>query len=347
MTELSDELLVAYVDGQLAREQTRAVDKVLIQDDVVAQRVEVLKDAHGRFERAFEAILAGEVGEIMANGPSVPMPASRPRGNGLVKIGIATAGIGLALFALVAGYGWPLVLPGLTTVNPTPPPQQQQPVVTPPASKQQVVTPPPAPLPKQAEIPPPIWQDEAMRAQALLSRASVEVGLESQGNRDLVAFQIGQAIGPAVRLPNLEAQGFKFMRAQLLRFDGRPLAQILYLGTEKAPLALYARRGGGETKPVVRREGAIGAVSWKGDGIAYLLAGEEDEATLLRLAEKIKHEPTASEPAPPPKLSDVSSEPNASGAEPPARKAADPIVTGSKPPAEPVMEEAEAPSLEE
>ena len=29
MTELSDELLVAYVDGQLVREQTRAVDKVL------------------------------------------------------------------------------------------------------------------------------------------------------------------------------------------------------------------------------------------------------------------------------------------------------------------------------
>ncbi len=26
MTELSDELLVAYVDGQLARKQTRAVD---------------------------------------------------------------------------------------------------------------------------------------------------------------------------------------------------------------------------------------------------------------------------------------------------------------------------------
>ena len=50
MTELSDELLVAYVDGQLVREQTRAVDKVLEHDDVVARRVEALKDAHGRFE---------------------------------------------------------------------------------------------------------------------------------------------------------------------------------------------------------------------------------------------------------------------------------------------------------
>lgn len=59
MTELSDELLVPYVDGQLVREQTRAVDKVLEQDDVIARRVDALKDAHDRLESAFEAILAG------------------------------------------------------------------------------------------------------------------------------------------------------------------------------------------------------------------------------------------------------------------------------------------------
>jgi anti-sigma factor RsiW len=109
MTELSDELLVAYVDGQLVREQTRAVDKVLEHDDVVARRVEALKDAHGRFESAFEAILAGELIEILAV-PMLPPRVKRKRGNGLAKIGIAVVGIGIALAALVGGYGWPLVL---------------------------------------------------------------------------------------------------------------------------------------------------------------------------------------------------------------------------------------------
>jgi anti-sigma factor RsiW len=118
MTELSDELLVAYVDGQLARDQTRAVDKVLDQDDVVAKRVEALKDAHSRFEFAFEAILAGEVGEVMANAPSLPVLERRPRGNGLAKIGLATVGLGLILYVLVAGYGCPLAIPGLGTVTP-------------------------------------------------------------------------------------------------------------------------------------------------------------------------------------------------------------------------------------
>jgi anti-sigma factor RsiW len=109
MTELSDELLVAYVDGQLVREQTRAVDKVLEHDDVVARRVEALKDAHGRFESAFEAILAGELIEILAV-PVLPPRVKRKSGNGLAKIGSAVVGIGIALAALVGGYGRPLVL---------------------------------------------------------------------------------------------------------------------------------------------------------------------------------------------------------------------------------------------
>ena len=83
MTELSDELLVAYVDGQLAREQTRAVDKVLEQDEVVARRVEALKEAHGRLEAAFEAILAGEMVEMLVaptcrHGPSASAATGFP-----------------------------------------------------------------------------------------------------------------------------------------------------------------------------------------------------------------------------------------------------------------------------
>jgi anti-sigma factor RsiW len=109
MTELSDELLVAYVDGQLVREQTRAIDKVLEHDDVIARRVDALKEAHGRFEAAFEAILAGEMIEILATPMLLPR-FKRKRRNGLAKVGLAVVGVGLALAALVGGYGWPQAL---------------------------------------------------------------------------------------------------------------------------------------------------------------------------------------------------------------------------------------------
>jgi anti-sigma factor RsiW len=347
MTELSDELLVAYVDGQLARDQTRAVDKVLEQDEVIARRVDALKEAHKKLESAFETILAGEISEAMAAVRIAPLPKSKPRSNGLTKVGLATAGVGLALAALVAGYGWPLVIPDLVTPGHRPPQQQPQPQIA--------VA--PAPQPQQVAVAPPTWQEAATRAHALLSRESVEVGLESQGDQDLAAFQVAQAIGPAVKLPNLEAQGLKFMRAQLLRFGDKKLAQMLYLGARKDPLALYAMRGGGgDSKPVFKREGAIGAVSWRDDGIAYLLAGEEDEATLDRLAEKIRNEPAAPDvvPPPPPKpepqLSQTPSDPAPSaGPSTSPATASDPTVTGSNPERQqglpkPAAEPAPAPS---
>ncbi len=110
MTELSDELLIAYVDGQLARKQTRAVEGVLDQDDVLAARVDALKHAHVRLEAAFEAILAGEEMDIS----EVPVPQEDGIFVSWRTIKIAAAGIGLAAAAAlaVAGYGWALKLPG-------------------------------------------------------------------------------------------------------------------------------------------------------------------------------------------------------------------------------------------
>ena len=104
MTELSDELLVAYVDGQLARKQTRAVDAVLDQDDVLAARVDALKHAHARLEAAFEAILAGEEMDVSAT------PNVRQDGFWIswfaVKVAAAGLGIAAALALAVASYAW-------------------------------------------------------------------------------------------------------------------------------------------------------------------------------------------------------------------------------------------------
>ena len=260
MTELSDELLVAYVDGQLARKQTRAVEKVLAQDDVIARRVDALKDAHSRLEAAFEAILAGEEAEVAAKS-SPQRPGIFIEWGTAAKIALAGAGLAAALVLAMAGYGWPLVMPEL-------------------ARHPSGMT-----DPDYVGSLPPSWQEEAARAQALLSRASLEVGLESQGNQDLIAFQLTQAIGPSVKLPDLQPQGFRFVRAQLLRSGEEPLAQLLYLGASGAL--------------VFKQYGAIGSVTWSRDGIAYLLAGEGDEASLMQLAQRIGQEKQAPAPSPP------------------------------------------------
>lgn len=265
MTELSDDLLVAYVDGQLARKQTRAVEKVLDQDDVIAARVEALKHGHSRLEAAFEAILAGEEVDVSAaSAPAWEGAASEWR---IAKVALAGIGIAAALALAAVGYGWPLSLPGFTQA-----PQG-------------------GPLLPQAAAVAPGWQEEAARAHALLSRASVEVGLKSQGNPDFVAFQLAQILRTNLKLPNLEPQGFRFARAQVLRSGGEPLIQILYLGARGAPLALYAKKGEGSATLTQRHYGVIGTVAWAEDGVAYLLAGEAEDTLLMRIATKIKLEP--------------------------------------------------------
>ena len=184
-----------------------------------------------------------------------------------VKVGLAGTGLAAALVLMIAGYGWPLSMPEFARTSSG---------VTDPEYTGSLA---------------PSWQETAARAQGLLSRESLEVGLESQGNLDLVAVQLGQAIGPGLKLPNLDAHGYRFVRAQLLRAGEEPLAQLLYLGTSGAPLALYAKKSAGVEAPAFKRYGGIGSVAWSEDGISYLLAGEADEPALMQLAETIRSEP--------------------------------------------------------
>ncbi len=265
MTELSDDLLVAYVDGQLARKQSSAVERVLEQDDVIARRVEALKDAHSRLEAAFDAILAGE--EAVVSVPEPQAPGFYLTWNKAVKIGLAGVGIVAALVLMIAGYGWPLSLTDFGR------------------SSQGLAD------PEYTGSIAPSWQEIAARAQGLLGRESLEVRLENQENPDFIAFELGQAIGPGLKLPNLDAQGYRFARAQLLRFDEEPLVQLLYLGTRGAPLAVYAKKSVATQEPTFRRYGGIGSVAWSEDGFSYLVAGEGDETVLLKLADTIRSEP--------------------------------------------------------
>jgi anti-sigma factor RsiW len=278
MTELSDDLLMAYVEGQLAREQTRAVEKVLKHDGVLAERVAALQEAHRRLEIAFEAILVSEVGELAAE-PQLALAERREserqqrRGREGLRLAAMLAAGALAAAGIV---GWPLLRLEFDALR-------------------EALLPPPA----QAPTPAFAWQDNAAGAQSLLGRASLEVGLESQGNGDFVAFQLAEAIGPELRVPDLKAQGYHFVRAALLRYGDRPLAQMMYLPARRGPLSLFAMEGKGERAPVFRQIAGIGTVAWSGNGIEYLLAASEDAAVLYRIAEKIRHEPLAPEPESP------------------------------------------------
>lgn len=269
MTELSDEMLVAYVDGQLAQDQSAAIERVLKYDEVAAERVAALRSAYERLEAAFDNLLDDEHAQL------VPEPERRqtepaeletrsflttiPDRKTLGLLG--GAALGLLLLGGAAGYA----LNG-------------------PSDAVQLEA-------ADVQSPAPDWRRDAARAQALMGRETLEVGLENQGNAELVGFQIANAIGQGAAIPNLESGGLTFKRAQILQHLGKPIAQLLYLPKEGPPVALFAKKAEADGASMdARKFDDVQVVGWSQNGIDYALMAPASEARLRQLAKTAKRQ---------------------------------------------------------
>lgn len=361
MTELNDELLVAYADGQLAQDQLRAVERVLSHDPFAAERVAMLRQAHIRFEGAFRSMLRGggdpecederpaedEDAEMDEGPPSAAAPVRIATASSLLHRAVSlpreiiagTRSSAAEALILVRGFvrgsgrrgvttaaaGWERIARVFQPVGLSParrertvPSWNARLIEAAAAASRMLLA---APLSARlagsiagvviigslivvtldgvapiaavdqmttASIPHGDWREEAARAQALLSRESLEIGLESQGNLDLVAFQLSKAFGADIVIPNLEAHGLTFKRAQLLRHEGKPLAQIAYLANGGGPLVLYLSAEKGETLPEFRKSGTLSTVSWTEGGLTYLIVGDGGRERMVELLDAVR-----------------------------------------------------------
>lgn len=267
MTELSDELLVAYVDGQLAKDQSKAVEQVLENDDVAAERVAALRAAHAHLETAFESMLAGGAEEEAdASGEAAPAQALEPEGRSVgesLRVAglLLWVGMGTTLIGGAAGY----VLyeqiegpPGIAA-------QTADPVTTGALA--------------------PTWQEDLGRAYALLSRETFTLSQESEGNADLVRFQLSKALDAELTVPDLSDAGLGFDRATLLQREGEPIARIVYLPETGEPVALYVKSEAAPEEGVrVSESGETAAATWADGGLSYLLMARLPAAELGAIA---------------------------------------------------------------
>jgi len=283
MTELNDELLVAYVDGQLAKNQSKAVERVLEEDRIAAQRVEALRVANEQLETAFEALLAGEQIPLPEAGTGTSADGARARSTvarRLLRAGLVTwVGFGCLLGGAAAGYILhEQIAPEPVQVVVAPPP--------PPPAEPIIIAPPPATL-----------QDDIARTHALLSRDTFALALDAQGNRDLVGFQISKLLGADLAIPDLSNANLTFQRAQMLQRKGTPLAQIAYLPDSGAPVALYVRPGAGEARALKFEDiGGVSLASWRQGELYFLLAGELPRPQLEAVAQSVQRQIAADAP---------------------------------------------------
>lgn len=98
-----------------------------------------------------------------------------------------------------------------------------------------------------------------------------------------VSGKLGRPLGAATTIP-----GLTYKRAQVLGFNGAPLAQLAYLGKDGAPLALcILAKTEAAALETMKLEG-MEAASWSDGNYAYLLIGGQDAEQIAQAATHLK-----------------------------------------------------------
>ncbi len=99
-----------------------------------------------------------------------------------------------------------------------------------------------------------------------------------------VNARLGLSLSPAlVRLPGAELK-----RAQMLEYDGVPIAQLTYLDARHGPLALCVTRSNSGSRPLAHeRRHEMNVVYWTEGEHAWMLIGRNPAPELEDLARRL------------------------------------------------------------
>ena len=252
MIDLSDELLMAYVDGQLDKPQADVVNRLLRDDRDLAYRVSCLQQTQAQLLDTFGALLR----EGMSTGRTTAR-AGRSQGTGVFAsrtlLTYGTAGL-LLLIGASAGFTG-AYFSGLAA-----------------GSGKEVM-----------QLPPSNWPEDIAQFHSYFTKDAIRVSPESQANPDMVKFQLAQ-LSKTASVPDFSAQGLKFMRGQMLSYRGNKVMQLIYLGKTEPLVALYIGVGGLDMPLSPGRFGDISTLSWSANELRFVLAADMPHQSMRALA---------------------------------------------------------------
>jgi anti-sigma factor RsiW len=101
---------------------------------------------------------------------------------------------------------------------------------------------------------------------------------------------VGAALGRSVTVSALQTDGLDLKRAQILTFNGQPLAQYAYLDGNGAPIAFCATRTGEPDRPVQTTTlHGLAEAHWSRDGYGFMVIGGDDPGEVRKLADHLQH----------------------------------------------------------
>jgi anti-sigma factor RsiW len=264
MIDLSDEVLMAYVDGQLDKPQVTVVGRLLRDDRDLAFRVSRLQQTQAQLLDTFGALLREgmSVNTSTARGAASKKGGAELSGGRLLTVG--TAGL-LLLLGASAGFtaayytGYTgATLPGVTL----PGAGDERPIIQSPIAN---------------------WPEDMAEFHSFFTKEAVGVSPESQSNPEMVKFQLGQ-LSKSGTLPDFTAHGLKFVRGQMLSYRGNKVMQLIYMGRNEPLVTVFIGAGGLDMQMSVGRFGDIKTISWSADELRYVIASDMQIQPLRALA---------------------------------------------------------------
>ena len=108
---------------------------------------------------------------------------------------------------------------------------------------------------------------------------------QQQSGLDLVSGALGLQLDPA----KIAVEGLRFKRAQLLEWNGAPLAQIVYLDAEDRPIAFCIRQasvGGPEGLTDASMLG-MAATTWQSGEYGFIVIGPAEQEKIRKAADQL------------------------------------------------------------
>jgi anti-sigma factor RsiW len=244
----SDEMLVAFIDGELDAGEQRAMEDLLEKDPALAARLELLAGSPPPLQGAFDALL--EEAPVTKMKERLALSTARPKSEPLyTRRGLIAASIALIAFGVAADRG----------VG--------------------------AYLSSQRKNDEEGWRGVVANYMALYSAETLEY-LPGTGEAESAQIaSVGKALGLPLERANIELGNVAFKRAQMLKFKNKPLAQIAYLDPADGPVALCIMPSkAGQSAPQTEQRRGLNLVFWSSPTHQFLVIGRAPTGKLEELA---------------------------------------------------------------
>lgn len=275
MTQLSDEFLLAYLDGQLEKGQTAEVSQLASSNPEVSRRVARLKRTQAQLIETLGGFAREEI-EVPRNALQFEGGEAKTKAKAAVPANALAAehkkpgSIGRVLFliavfasGLAGGYGATLLAPRNTPLPP------------------KIADRPPAAL-----FTPATWSADIARFHSFFPKEMLTPHPDSITNPEFIRFQLSKITAKALTPPDFGHQGYTLYRGQTLRYNQDNMMQLTYSSKTEPPLTLYVLPADGYSDSAIKAQefGSNKAVSWVSDRVRFLLTAEKNEEDLKVLA---------------------------------------------------------------